>query len=150
VSRHFATPEECALAGFTPAAQARVTAKHQVGDYAGMYVVTANKTGQGDIVVGATRDDLGWSELTGGSAGWTWTCFPDDPAVAEDADDGAELLGLLIIPGDRAEPGSVLVECDDIEVEARVADGYWLAIFVGVDSDAMERVGVLALPAIGR
>ena len=123
-----------ALTSFSPAAEVRVLAMHQVGDYAGVWLRTADDCPQGDDLVIAERRGGGWSEMPSGSASSTWTAFPSDESDEE--------LGVLAVLGEVRQPGSVTVQCDDMRV-TRLTDGrYWVVIFVGVTPNAMNAVTV--------
>lgn len=123
-----------ALGSYSPAAEARVLAMHQVGDYAGVWLRTADDSGQGDDLVIAERRGGGWSEMTSGSGSSTWTAFP--------LDESEEERGVLAVLGEVRQPGTVTVQCDDVRA-TRVTDGrYWVVVFVGVAPNAMNGVSV--------
>jgi hypothetical protein len=109
------SPEACALAGFPPAARARVVSSHVNGDLAALYVLTEEGADWLSIV---RRDDEGWTELGGGDGGFIWV----------DTDDDADDRGVLAcaIPVNR--PGDYLVRYADSSTTVRTAEPYVVAV----------------------
>jgi len=135
------TPDRAALHGFSQASEARVAASQVVGGYAAVYVVTCDRTGQADTLSILRREGSSWFELSAGSAGATWTAFLDDGSKEDQPTDD---LGVLAYAGESAQPCVV-----DVELDGRVVKGFsfddgrhWVALFVGVDANAMDRVRV--------
>ncbi len=135
------TPDRAALHGFSQASGARVAASQVAGGYAAVYVVTCDRTGQADTLSILRKEGSSWFELSAGSAGATSTALPDD---GSEDDQPTDDLGVLACAGESAEPGVV-----DVELDGRVVKGFsfddgrhWVALFVGVDANAMDRVRV--------
>lgn len=132
------SPEEVALFGFGSASGARVAASQVVDDFAAVYVVTNDSTGTADTVSILRREGSSWYEVSVGSAGATWTAFAYDDE--SDVDDNLE-AGVLAFPGEVNEPGDVDVELDG-RIMSITHDGHWIALFVGVDGNAMDRIKI--------
>lgn len=132
--------ERLAFDGFTPAAQARILALHCVGDYAGVWVGTTDETGQGDQIVIAERRDGRWSELTSSSACTTWSSFRGAPNSNEEG----RQLGVLAVLGQVGAPSVVRVQCGEAAVTVTSRGQHYVAVFVGVGSDACHDVRISA------
>jgi hypothetical protein len=81
------------------------------------------------------RIGTSWEEWNSGSVGVTWNSFPGD---------SDEELGVLAVPGDLTQPGPVLMELDGKQIHLDPTEPYYVAVLVGVDPDAWNRLRITA------
>jgi hypothetical protein len=120
--RTFPDLESCALAGYSPAASARVVASAEVDDFALALVVTPDGGGD-EYLVSCTRDAEGWHDAGGGSGMEQWGLTDEDDYLGWLGGWGREAVGVR----------AVRVEFAGKSTEVRVGvDGYFVWLLTGV------------------